>query len=65
MNQQRFNAKYRTIKRKLNFIYDMVTIGHIKSAFTIKQGGIAEAIAKMSFGNKLEQILKQAMIYLT
>ena len=46
------------LKENFNFIYDMVTIGHIKSAFTIKQGGIAEAIAKMSFGNKIGANIK-------
>lgn len=46
------------LKENFNFIYDMVTLGHIKSAFSIKQGGIAEAIAKMSFGNKIGASIK-------
>ena len=46
------------LKENFNFIYDMVTIGHIKSASTVKQGGIAEAIAKMSFGNKIGANIK-------
>ncbi len=46
------------LKQNYDFIYDMVTIGHIKSAFSVKQGGIAEAIAKMSFGNKIGANLK-------
>lgn len=46
------------LKENYNFIYDMVTLGHIKSAFSIKQGGIAEAIAKMSFGNKIGASIK-------
>ncbi|HAX72201.1 MAG TPA: phosphoribosylformylglycinamidine synthase [Firmicutes bacterium] len=46
------------LKQNFDFIYDMVTIGHIKSAFTVKNGGIAEAIAKMSFGNKIGANIK-------
>jgi len=46
------------LKKNFDFIYDMVTLGHIKAAFTIKQGGIAEAIAKMSFGNKIGANIK-------
>jgi len=41
------------LKENYDFIYDMITLGHIKSAFTVKQGGIAEAISKMSFGNHI------------
>ncbi|MGL4337150.1 MAG: phosphoribosylformylglycinamidine synthase subunit PurQ, partial [Turicibacter sp.] len=46
------------LKENFDFIYDMVTLGHIKSAFTVKQGGISEAIAKMSFGNKIGANIK-------
>ena len=47
------------LKENFNFIYDMVTIGHIKSAFTIKHGaGIAEAIAKILIGNKIGANIK-------
>lgn len=46
------------LKQNFDFIYDMVTIGYVKSAFTVKQGGIAEALAKMSFGNKIGANIK-------
>ena len=46
------------LKKNYDFIYDMVTLGHIKSAFSLKEGGIAEAIAKMSFGNQIGATLK-------
>ena len=46
------------LKENFDFIYDMITLGHIKSAFSVKQGGIAEAIAKMSFGNKIGASIK-------
>lgn len=34
------------LKTNFDYIYDMVTVGCIKSAFSVKQGGIAEALAK-------------------
>lgn len=46
------------LKQNFDFVYDMVTIGYIKSACTVKQGGIAEALAKMSFGNKIGANIK-------
>ena len=46
------------LKRNFNFIHEMITRGHIKAAFTVKQGGIAEAIAKMAFGNKIGAHIK-------
>ena len=49
---------FKQLKENFDFIYDMVTLGHIKSAFSVKQGGIAEAIAKMSFGNHIGADIK-------
>ena len=46
------------LKENFDFIYDMITLGHIKSAFSVKQSGIAEAVAKMSFGNKIGANIK-------
>ena len=46
------------LKTNFDYIYDMVTVGCIKSAFSVKQGGIAEALAKMSFGNKIGATIK-------
>lgn len=46
------------LKDNFDFVYDMITLGHIKSAFSVKQGGIAEAVAKMSFGNKIGANIK-------
>lgn len=46
------------LKQNFDYIYDMVTVGCIKSAFSVKQGGIAEALAKMSFGNKIGANIK-------
>jgi len=39
------------LKENFDFIYN--NREHIQSAFTIKQGGLAEALAKMAFGNKI------------
>lgn len=41
------------LKDIFDFIYNNVKQKHIMSAFALKQGGLAEAIAKMSFGNKI------------
>ncbi|MCL1948363.1 MAG: phosphoribosylformylglycinamidine synthase, partial [Turicibacter sp.] len=46
------------LKENFDFVYDMITLGHIKSAFSVKQGGIAEAVAKMSFGNHIGANIK-------
>ena len=41
------------LKANFDFIYENISRGIITSAFTIKHGGIAEALAKMTFGNKI------------
>jgi len=35
------------------YIHDAIQDGKINAAFAVKQGGIAEAMAKMSFGNRI------------
>ena len=44
---------YESIKKNFELIENDVKSGNILSASTIKFGGIAEAIIKMSFGNKI------------
>ncbi len=41
------------LKRNFAFIYENIKHKRIVSAFALKVGGIAEAISKMSFGNKI------------
>ena len=41
------------LKENYSFIYDNIVSKNIISASTIKNGGIAEAISKMTFGNKI------------
>jgi len=41
------------LKANYDFIYQNVTNKTIVSAFTVKHGGIAEGLAKMTFGNKI------------
>lgn len=41
------------LKENYDFVYEMISLGYIKSAFSIKQGGLAEALAKMTFGNHI------------
>lgn len=40
-------------KRNMKRISGLIKSGEILSSFSLKQGGIAEAIAKMTFGNKI------------
>ncbi|MDP8162889.1 phosphoribosylformylglycinamidine synthase [Pasteurella skyensis] len=49
------NGLYSTDKLKANFdfILENIRTGNILSAMTVKHGGIAEAITKMSFGQRL------------
>jgi len=41
------------LKTNFDYIYENISQGIIISSFTIKHGGIAEALAKMTFGNKI------------
>ena len=44
---------FEELKANFDFIYENISQEIIVSAFTIKHGGIAEALTKMSFGNKI------------
>ena len=41
------------LSRNFDFIHHAITSGDIVSSFVIKEGGLAEGLAKMSFGNKI------------
>ncbi|WP_321329970.1 phosphoribosylformylglycinamidine synthase [uncultured Ilyobacter sp.] len=41
------------LKRNFNYMYENIKSGKIISAMTLKKGGVAEALAKMSFGNRV------------
>ena len=41
------------LKANYDYIYENISSEIIVSSFTVKQGGIAEGLAKMSFGNKI------------
>ena len=41
------------LKRNYTYLHQQTLAGHITAAATVKSGGIAEAIAKMSFGNRI------------
>ncbi|MCL1990587.1 MAG: phosphoribosylformylglycinamidine synthase [Defluviitaleaceae bacterium] len=45
------------LKANYDAIYEHISKGLITAAFTVKQGGIAEGIAKMTFGNKIGAII--------
>jgi phosphoribosylformylglycinamidine synthase len=44
---------YEALKKSFDFIYEQIETGNIISAKTLKDGGVAVALAKMSFGNQL------------
>ncbi|WP_294269008.1 phosphoribosylformylglycinamidine synthase [uncultured Chryseobacterium sp.] len=44
---------YNTLKSVFEFIFENIKAGKIISVKTIKEGGVAVALAKMSFGNRL------------
>ena len=44
---------YKNLKKVFNFIFENIQSGKIVSVKTIKDGGVAVALAKMSFGNQL------------
>ena len=44
---------YNTLKQVFDFIHEQIKAGNIVSAKTVKEGGVAVALAKMSFGNQL------------
>ena len=41
------------LKQNYTYLHQQILAGNISAAATVKSGGIAEAIAKMSFGNKI------------
>ena len=44
---------YDALKQVFDFIHEKIKAGNIVSAKTIKEGGVAVALSKMSFGNRL------------
>ncbi|MBE7035698.1 MAG: phosphoribosylformylglycinamidine synthase [Ruminococcaceae bacterium] len=41
------------VKAKYDALYDLIQKGLVRAAYTIKEGGIAAAVSKMAFGNKI------------
>ena len=41
------------MKAKYDALYSLIQFGKVLSSYTVKEGGIAAAISKMAFGNKL------------
>ncbi len=60
--QSNFIPNINQLKKNYDFIYNNVKQKYIVSAFALKQGGIAEAIAKMSFGNEIGIEIKDEKI---
>jgi len=44
---------FEQLKENFDLIYNYNAMGAIRSAFVVKHGGIAEGLAKMTFGNKI------------
>jgi len=51
--KENYMPNIKELKSNFDFIYENIKNGNIISASTLKNGGIAEAIAKMSFGNMI------------
>lgn len=51
--QQNCMPDYDALKQAFDFIHEQIKSGSIVSAKTVKSGGVAVALAKMSFGNRL------------
>ena len=49
------------LKDSFDFVTENIKNGNIISAYSVKNGGIGEAIAKMSFGNKMGVNIEKAM----
>jgi phosphoribosylformylglycinamidine synthase len=44
---------FNVLKRNFNKITQLMKAGRVSAAFSVKGGGIAEAVSKMSFGNRI------------
>ncbi len=47
------SANYEVLKANFTKVYELIGEGKVLAASTVKYGGIAEALCKMSFGNKI------------
>ncbi|BDU49855.1 phosphoribosylformylglycinamidine synthase [Haliovirga abyssi] len=57
-----FMPNIEELKENYDYIYKNISEGNIISASTIKFGGVAEAVAKMSFGNKIGSQLDEQFV---
>lgn len=53
ISQENGMPDYDSLKNIFEFVHSQITAGNIQSVKTIKDGGVAVALAKMSFGNRL------------
>ena len=44
---------FELLKKNYSAVHDLITKGKVLSAYTVTTGGIAEAVSKMCFGNKI------------
>ena len=59
--QQAYDAGHRSfgesrpqeLKAKYDALHDLILSGKVLASYTVKEGGIAAAVSKMAFGNKL------------
>lgn len=51
--QQNGMPDYNALKQVFDYVHEQIKAGNIVSAKTVKEGGVAVALAKMSFGNRL------------
>ncbi len=48
---------FEDMKAKYDALHDLILSGKVLASYTVKEGGIAAAVSKMAFGNKLGAVL--------
>jgi phosphoribosylformylglycinamidine synthase len=56
---------FNVLKRNFNKITELMKAGKVLTAFSVKGGGIAEAVSKMCFGNRIGMIFEEGIEFET
>ncbi len=52
---------FEDVKKKYDAVHELIKAGKVLASYTVKEGGIAAAVSKMSFGNKIGAVLDPAV----
>ncbi len=52
---------FEDMKKQYDNLYSLIQKGLVRSSYTVKEGGIAAAVSKMSFGNKIGAVLCESI----